>query len=100
MYKLYTNKGARTCLDIGDEFDVLTTMEECLQKDENMEFLLVHYDEETTEPDWRTIKGRVEYMEYLKQYYHKIKLQNKSVMELRKEMMDIVYDKPKTKGTR
>ena len=96
MYKLYTGKGTRTCLDIGDEFDMIATMGDYLQKDEEMQFLLVHYDEVTTEPDWRTIRGMKDYLEYTKEYYNKL-LKNKSCMELKKEMMDIIYEKPKTK---
>ena len=96
-YYLYTGKGTRTCLDMGDEFDIIATMGEWLKKDENMEFLIVHYDKITTEPSWRTIKGKEEYSAYSKEYYDRI-MKNKTCVELKKEMMDIVYgEKPKTK---
>ena len=96
-YYLYTNKGTRICLDMGDEFDILATMGEWLQKDNEMEFLVVHYDKVTDEPDWKTIKGREDYLLYLKDYYHRM-MQNKTCVELKKEMMDIVYgEEPKTK---
>jgi len=97
MFYLYTGKGTRTCLDVGDEFDIIATMGEYLQKDKNMWFKIVHYDEITTEPNSITIHSEEEYLMYTQSYYNKL-LGEKTCVELKKEILDIKgVEAPKTK---
>lgn len=97
MYILYGNIAGRTELDRGsNEFEMLETIENFLRKDENMSFLLVHYDEITTEPGWKTIRGREGYIKYMKDYNNRI-LQNKTCVELKREILDL-SDKNKVKA--
>ena len=92
MYILYL-KEPRSELDRDNNIEMIHwTMEDCLKKDSNLNFLIVHYDEITTIPNWWTIKGKQGYEEYI-QNYNNQKLQNKSIMQLKKEMFDIMDGK-------
>lgn len=96
MFRLYGNIAGWKLLDLGaEEFDMMTTMEEYLQKDENTCFLLIKTNEYGDEP-YKSVHGREDYLQYVKEYYSRI-MKNKSCMELKKEMMDIVYEEPKVK---
>ena len=97
MYILYL-KEPRSELDRDNNIDIIHwTIEDCLKKDSNLNFLMVHYDEITTIPNWWTIKGKQGYEAYIQEYNAR-QLQNKSIMELKKEMFDIMDGKkPKTR---
>lgn len=98
MWYLYTAKGTRTCLQPNTtEEDVALELERWRQKDPEMWFTVVHYDEITTEPQSWLIRSDNDYLEYMKGYFNRM-VKNKSIMELKKEMMDIVYgEEPKVK---
>ena len=93
MFRLYGNIAGWKMLDLGaEEFDMMATMEEYLQKDEKTCFMLIKTDEYGDEP-YRTVHGREDYVKYLDDYYRRT-MKNKKIMDLRKEMMDIVYEDP------
>lgn len=96
MFRLYGNIAGWKLLDLGsEEFDMMATMEEYLQKDENICFIMIKTDENGDEP-YKSIFGRESYVKYLDEYYKRT-MKDKKIMELRKEMMDIVYNEPKSK---
>lgn len=98
MWYLYTAIGTRTCLQKSPaEEDIALELESWIEKDPEMWFLIVHYDEITTEPQSWLIRSDKDYAGYLEGYYQRI-MKNKTCMELKKEMMDIVYgEEPKVK---
>ena len=99
MFRLYGNIAGWKLLDLGaEEFDMMATMEEYLQNDENICFLLIKTNEYGDEP-YKSVHGREEYVKYLDDFYKRT-MKDKKIMELRKEMMDIVYEEPKTKVKR
>ena len=86
MYKLYTKKGIKKCIDHGEnEYDILMTIDRFLKSEPNMDFLLVHYDEKNI-PEWQTISGKKGFEIYLKEYKRK-QLLNKSALELKNEII-------------
>jgi hypothetical protein len=97
MYILYL-KEPRSELDRDNNIEMIHwTMEDCLKKDSNLNFLIVHYDEITTIPDWWTIKGKQGYEEYIQEYNAR-QLKNKTCMELKREILDLSGIKaPKSK---
>lgn len=98
MFRLYGNIAGWKMLDLsGDEFDIIATMGEYLQENENTQFLIIKSTETTDEP-YKSIRSMEQYMEYSREYYERIKLQNKTCMELKQEMFDIMDGKkPKTR---
>lgn len=97
MYILYL-KEPRSELDRDEEeAKILWTLEDCLKKDANLNFLLVHYPEDNISPtDFCTIRGKTGYELYLKS--KQSNLSDKSIMQLKKEMFDIMDGKtPKTR---
>lgn len=90
MFRLYGNIAGWKMLDLSaDEFDIIATMGEYLQENENTQFLIIKSTETTDEP-YKSIRSMEQYMEYSREYYERIKLQNKTCMELKKEMFDIM----------
>lgn len=98
MFRLYGNIAGWKMLDLsGDEFDIIATMGEYLQENENICFLIIKQDQYGDEP-YKSIRSVEQYMDYAHEYYERIKLQNKTCMELKKEMFDIMdNNKPKTR---
>ena len=97
MFKLYGEIAGWKMLDLSaDEFDIIATMGEYLQENENIRFLIIKSTDIGDEP-YKSIRSMQQYIEYSQEYYERTKLENKNIMELKKEMMDIVYEKPKTK---
>lgn len=97
MWYLYTALGTRTRLQESDvEEDIALELDNWIQKDPNMWYFIVYYGEINSEPKTRLIRKNEDYLEYMKSYYKRA-MQNKTCMELKKEMMDIVYDEPKPK---
>lgn len=97
MFKLYGEIAGWKLLDLGsDEFDMIATIGEYLQENENTRFLIIKSTDDGDEP-YKSIRSMEQYIEYSQEYYERIKLENKNAMELKKEMMDIVYGKTKTK---
>lgn len=98
MFRLYGNIAGWKMLDLSaDEFDIIATMGEYLQENENTQFLIIKSTENTDEP-YKSIRSMEQYMDYAHEYYERIKLQNKTCMELKQEMFDIMdNNKPKTR---
>ena len=97
MFRLYGEIAGWKLLDLSaDEFDMIATMGEYLQENENTRFLIIKSTEIGDEP-YKSIRSMEQYMEYSKDFYERKKIENKTAMELKKEMMNIVYDEPKTK---
>lgn len=98
MYKLYGEIAGWKMLDISsNEGDILQTIGEYLSDSENMHFLIVKNENDTDEP-YKAIRSIDDYVHYLGEYNRRLK--EMSCIELREEMMDIVYDKPKVKTNR
>ena len=96
MFRLYGNIAGWKLLDLGaEEFDMMATMEEYLQQNENTCFMMIKTDEYGDEP-YKSVYGREGYVKYLDEYYKRT-MKDKKIMELKKEMMDIVYNEPEPK---
>ena len=57
----------------GDEFDIIATMGEYLQENENTQFLIIKSTETTDEP-YKSIRSMEQYMEYSREYYETLGL--------------------------
>ena len=100
MFRLYGNIAGWKLLDLGaDEFDMIATMGEYLQKDENICFLLIKSNENSDEP-YKSVHGKKEYDTYSQEYFERLKLQNKTIMELKREMLMGEEEHEKTKFRR
>lgn len=97
-FRLYGNIAGWKLLDLGaDEFDLITTMEEYMQKDENIYFLIIKEDQDGDEP-YKSIRSRKQLDEYEQEFYERKNLENKTIMELKKEMFELRDGKsPKTR---
>lgn len=96
MYYLYDKTGKAEFLKMGTEEDIVSKMLEVTRINSDRTLLIVHYGEETTIPDWKTYRGAEEIAKYIKDYYDKY-IPQMSCVDLKREMMDIVYGKPKIK---
>lgn len=92
MWYLY-DKDTNTKLDVSDkEQDIINTMGEYYQTNPYYRFRIVKYDEITTEPSLRSIRNIGEYETYIQEYNAK-QLKNKTCIELKREMFDIMDGK-------
>ena len=97
MFRLYGNIAGWKLLDLGaEEFDMMATMEEYLQMNENACFMIIKTDEYGDEP-YKSIHGREDYVKYLDEYYKKLS-KNKTCVELKREILDMQgVETPKVK---
>ena len=77
------------------EYVVCIAIGEILKQDPEERILIVRNKNKGDET-YKSIEGKEEYEKYRSEVESR-RLSELSVMELRKEMMDIVYDKPKVK---
>ena len=96
MFKLYAMASVPTMIDkASNEYDICDTIGEYIKRDPNERFIIVKRENKTDEV-YRAIRSMDDYVDYYQELRDR-SLKEMSCMELRQQMMDIVYDKPKVK---
>lgn len=99
MFKLYAMASVPTMIDkASNEYDICDTIGEYIKRDPYERFLIVKRENNTDEV-YRAIRSMDEYVDYYQELMNR-RLKEKSCVELKREMMDIVYDTPKSKVKR
>jgi len=94
MFKLYDMQTRTLLLPSDNEEEIIEKMGENVKERCS---LVVLKRENKTDDFYVWVRNPQEYEDYKNEYYRS-QLQNKSCMELKREMMDIVYNKPKVKA--
>lgn len=99
MFKLYAMASMPTLIDkASNEYDICDTIGDYIKDNPEERFLIVKRENNTDEV-YRAIRSMDEYVDYYQELMNR-RLKEKSCVELKREMMDIVYDTPKPKVKR
>lgn len=80
-----------------EEIDMINTIGEFYRENLGYRFMIMYYNLKTTIPEYNAIRNIGDYEAYI-QDYNTRQLKNKTCMELKKEMFDIMdNNKPKTR---
>lgn len=93
LYEMTSRTKVDWCNDELEIICLIETMEEFYAENSSYRFMIVNYDYKTTEPTLKAIDNYEELIQYKNDYL----LRHKTAIELRREMMEIVYEQPKTK---
>lgn len=88
MYILYEMNVHSEVDRSNNEQDIINTIGEFFNENPGYRFMIVKYDDITTEPSWRSIRNIGDYEKYLQEYNVR-KLQSKTCMQLKKEILDL-----------
>ena len=88
MYILYEMNVHSEIDRSSNEQDIINTIGEFFNENPGYRFMIVKYDDITTEPSWRSIRNIGDYEKYLQEYNVR-KLQSKTCMQLKKEILDL-----------
>lgn len=96
MFKLYAMASMPTLIDkASNEYDICDTIGDYIKDNPEERFLIVKRENNTDEV-YRAIRSMNEYVDYYQELMNK-RLKEKSCVELKREMMEIAYVRPKIK---